>query len=217
MPPGVWEIVELWVDRGNATPDLPPVTREDFIAHTSALTKLRHLFVRTVELRDADLAFLANNPDLEMLRLEGVPVGDGVLAHIARLKKIRTLDISTTPVFTGRGMENLACLPVLDDLVVHGTGFTDSAVRALTRCPRLRVAHLAKTAITDESLRALKTLPALQEVHLDDNSITDAGLAEIAQAPALKNVTLVNVPVSAAAVAALRQARPDSVVKQTTP
>ena len=215
MPAGEWEIVELWIDRGQAPPDLPPATREDFIAHTSGLTKLRYLFVRMVALHDADLAFLANNPDIQTLRLEGVPVGDAVLVHLSGLKKIRTLDISGTPAFTGRGLEKLACLPVLDDLVVCGTGFTNDAARALTACPKLRVAQIAQTAVTDESLRALKSLPALEEVYLDRNAITDAGLAEIAQAPVLNKLLLVDVPVTDAAVAAFRKARPECTVVRT--
>ena len=217
IPTGEWEIVEMWLDRSQAAADLPPVKREDFIEHTSGLTHLRGFYVRMVELRDADLAFLADNRDLEWLRLVSVPVTDGVLVHISALKKLRVLDVGGARAFTGRDMGKLACLPVLDDLVVCQTGFTDSAVRVLAACPKLRVAQISETAISDESLRSLKTRPALQEIYLDRDAITDAGLVELAAVKTLKKLSLVNVPVGDAAVAALQKALPECRVVRSIP
>jgi hypothetical protein len=217
IPAAEWEIVEMWVDRAQATPDLPPVNREDFIAHTSGLTHLRGFYVRQVELRDADLAFLANNPDLAWLRLVSVPVTDGVLVHISALKKLRVFDVGGARAFTGQGMEKLAGLPVLDDLVVCQTAFTDSAVRVLAACPKLRVAQISETAISDESLRTLKTHPSLQEIYLDRAAITDAGLTELAAVKTLKKLSLVGVPVSDAAVTALQKALPECRVVRSIP
>jgi hypothetical protein len=207
LPEGDWRIVELWLDRYDARPEDPPVTREDFVRHTAGLTHLRQVFFRYLYLRDADFDFLADNPELESIRIEGSPVTDAVLAPLARLRGVRVLTIGGAPLFTGRGLGTLDCLPVLQDFAVPQTAFNDAAARALADCPRLRVVELTQTAITDESLPVLRTRPALEELYLDYTAVTGAAVAGLGDLRNLKVFSAVGQEEST--LTALREALPD--------
>ncbi|MBP7948188.1 MAG: protein kinase [Verrucomicrobiales bacterium] len=184
LPPGDWQVVELWLDRFQCLPAAQPVLRQDFQRHTAGLTRLRSLFCRIIEVPDADLAFLRNNPALTELSLEGLPLTDAVLEHIKDLKNLRRLNISADLAqgspFTGRGLGELACRAVLTDLVVIGTRFDDAAACGLLAFPNLRTAALSSTAITDACLPTLCMHPGLESLEIDHTAVTDAGVAALA-------------------------------------
>jgi serine/threonine protein kinase len=212
IPAGEWEVVELWFDRLNTPVGRKPVSEADFVAHTASLTKLRHVFVRQAALSDAAFAFLAANPALERLTLEGVPVTNAVLGHLTRLEKIHILNINGSADFTGLGLEQLAALPELREFIAHNTRFGDETARVLATAPRLRHAHLGATAVTDTGLRALMASRSLDELCLDLNAISDTALVELAGMKSLRRLLLNGTPVSESAVAAFRQVRPDVVI-----
>jgi serine/threonine protein kinase len=212
IPAGEWEVVGLWFDRLNTPTGREPVSEADFVAHTASLTKLRHVFVRQVALSDTAFTFLAANPDLERLTLEGVPVTNAVLGHLTRLEKIWDLNINGSADFTGHGLEQMAALSELRVFIAYNTRFDDAAARVLATAPRLRHAHLAATALTDTGLRALMASRSLEELCLDLNAISDTALAELARMKSLRRLLLNGTPVSEGAVAAFRRARPDVVI-----
>ena len=104
------------------------------------------------------------------------------------------------------GLDQFACRPVLDELIVIGSRFDDAGVRGLMAFRNLRALHLGTTSVTDECLPALRTLPALEVLHLDHTAVTDAGVLTLADMKRLKTLTILGMQEST--LTALRAALP---------
>jgi len=207
LPEEEWPIVDVWLDRLKSSQQDPPVMPEDFVRHMAGLTELRSAYFRWhALLRDEHYAFLAANPRLEYLKLEGCQVTDAVLEHIAGLAELRTFSVTSSPEFSGRGLEQFACKAVLENLEVYQTGFTHAAVQALRGFPKLRTAGLGFTPLTDACLPALREHPGLEMLYIDHTGVTDAGAASLASMKRLKSLVLDGVQEST--LKALREALP---------
>ncbi len=89
IPAGKFDIVELTFDR-LVSPGAPP-TDADFKVFNGIKT-LRRVWVRTTGLGDEAFLFLAANPELAWINLEGVAdLTDGVLLHFANGRKLGEL------------------------------------------------------------------------------------------------------------------------------
>ena len=212
LPEGECTIVELWFDRLKSTPADPPATPEDFVRHMAPLTGLKSVFFRYhTLLKDEHFAFLAANPRLDFVTLEGIQVTDAVLDHLRGLKNLRSLNISgdanSRCRFSGRGMDRLACRPVLTQFAVPGTSFDDLAAQQLPGFPNLRTVSLSNTSITDSSVNALRQLPAVEALLLENTGVTDAGAVLLTSMTRLKRLAVDNLAEST--LEALRKALPD--------
>jgi len=118
----------------------------------------------------------------------GSRVTDAGLAKVARLKKLRHLDLS-------------------------GAVITPSGLKALSSLPELQRLSLWNVASVDDSAAPyLETLGALTSLDLSNTSIGDATLARLAKMSALRRLYVSETRVTAAGLAAFRAQRPACVV-----
>jgi hypothetical protein len=213
LPPGDWHIVNMWLDR-ISTSGLPPVDADEFLENMSLLTALEEFFLRFVSLPDRAYAFAAHNPGLRKFIIEGVTAGDELTTHLLGLKNLRVLKIGNPAEsersFTGAGFENMASLPVLEQVVLGNSDVDDSLFPALLKCPKLHSVDVSNTLVTDKGLATLAAAPSLSSITIDENpTITDAVLPVFAGMPRLKRVSARNIRFTKAAVDEFSKARPD--------
>jgi hypothetical protein len=99
--------------------------------------------------RDAALVPLKDLPKLQELTLGQTRITDVGLQHLARLKNLKVLDLSTGfdqdlvfPDVTDAGLESLKKLANLRTLVLKGTRVTDEGVKEFQRAlPNCKVYH----------------------------------------------------------------------------
>ena len=104
------------------------------------------------DIKDDDLAVLANMTQLEYIYLEGNPkLTDAGIAHLAKCTKLRHLELNQTSV-------------------------TGSGLVALAGCQELRYLDLTDCPVTDEHFLRLPSFPKLETLHLAGTQVTDAGL-----------------------------------------
>jgi Leucine-rich repeat (LRR) protein len=102
----------------------------------------------------------------------GIQVSDLGLAKLAKLKKLRRLDVSGAQL-TPAGLEVLRTLPQLERLSVWNCAALDnSAAEVLAAIPSLVNLDLSYTALGDEGLRILAALPNLKYLYLTETKVT---------------------------------------------
>jgi internalin A len=141
---------------------------------------------------DLDLDSLAGLSGLEELNLgigvslgrTGVPVGPGNcrvaggiritdlgLAKLARLKKLRRLNISGAKI-TPAGLKLLQGLPLEQLSLWNCAALDDSAAPVLAGIPTLANLDLSYTGAGDAALQSLAMLPLLKYLYLTDTKVT---------------------------------------------
>ncbi len=137
------------------------------------------------QMTDAILEDLASLEHLQILRLGGSRgVSDAGMRHIARLPRLRHLDLRGTGI-TDHGLEVLGALAELETVSLAWTRVTDAGAMQLAGCPRLVNVNLLGTATGDDTLRALTGKPGLSQLR-SGNQVTDAGLAYLRDMPVFR-------------------------------
>ena len=107
----------------------------------------------------------------------GTRVTDLGVAKLAKLKKLRRLDLSGSAV-TSNGVKTLAALPALDRLSLwHAKGIDDSAAPHLEALGTLTSLDLSDTPVTDATLAQLAKLSSLRRLYVSETQVTPEGLA----------------------------------------
>ena len=107
----------------------------------------------------------------------GTRVTDLGVAKLAKLKKLRRLDLSGSAI-TANGVKTLAALPALDRLSLwHAKGIDDSAAPHLEVLGTLTSLDLSDTAVTDATLGQLAKLSNLRRLYVSETQVTPEGLA----------------------------------------
>lgn len=139
---------------------------------------------------------LGHFPNLLHLNLEsvdGINDADQILAEIAKLKSLQTLNLSYWTQITDAGLEKIGNLPTLERLnLLSCVKITDKGVLALGKLSNLRILCLSNcNKITDAALAVLKDFFALEELDLSTCPlITHAGLTHIPRDHSLKKLGL---------------------------
>jgi len=120
--------------------------------------------LRNRQVSDADLAPLADLPDLIWLDLDGTPLSDQGLVHLAGLKKLRRLRLDETQI-TDAGLANVANLTQLETLNLYKTGVTDAGLVHLAGLTNLETLILQKTQVTEAGVAKLQQ--ALPKLHIE--------------------------------------------------
>jgi hypothetical protein len=135
---------------------------------------------------------------------------DAMLAEVARIGGITSLDLGGSKELTDDGLRHLARLPRLAHLNVSGTAITDRGLEVLGELPALETISLAMTRVTDEGVASLASCQELSRVDLSwtrtgdgafralagkrklrqlrsGNAVTDAGLALLHELPVFES------------------------------
>jgi len=101
----------------------------------------------------------------------GLQITDLGIAKLAKLKKLRRLDLSGARL-TPEGVQMLSALP-LERLSLWASDSLDSgAVSTLARIPTLTSLDLSYTKIDDQALQHLAKLPNLKQLYLTETQVT---------------------------------------------
>ena len=107
----------------------------------------------------------------------GIRITDLGLAKLARLKKLRYLDVSGAQI-TPAGLKVLQTLPRLERLSVWNCkALDDSAAPVFAAIPSLTNLDLSDTSAGDATLQTLASLPRLKFLYLTDTKVTPAAVA----------------------------------------
>ncbi len=146
---------------------------------------------------DADVAWLANAPNLHELRLSQTRITDATIKTIANLP-IHELSLARTPI-TNASAAILATRFLLEELDLADTKLDDAHAAPLFALPDLRMLRLDGTAITDAGLAT--PTANLTELYLSKTKVTDAGLAILDHTPHLTALGLGHTTIDAATLA----------------
>jgi hypothetical protein len=183
----------------------------------SRVPTLRELSITECGTTDAGARHLEAMPQLThlTLRQEG-RLTDMALASVAKLKRLRHLDLSSyvghvsygRMRFTPEGLRELASLRDLEVLWLAGHapsaelfpfpkltslsvgGVDDLTAKRIALCRGLRHLELLYPDITDDSLGPIATLRELRRLSLSSTVITDAGMAHLRALHHLEHVEL---------------------------
>ena len=120
------------------------------------------------------VAPLAELPQLQHLRIRGRGIDDAALAEIAKLKRLRILNLPRGS-FTDAGLAHLAELADLEMFRFGSPAVGDEGMKTIARWPAIRMLHLIDVPITDKGLAELAKIERLQSLYIDGGQITDAG------------------------------------------
>jgi Leucine-rich repeat (LRR) protein len=108
----------------------------------------------------------------------GVQITDLGIVKLAKLKKLRRLDLSGAKL-TSKGLDGLRAFPLLERLSLWNCGgLDDASADTLASLPNLATLDLSDTPLSDAALAKLKVLPRLKQLYLTNTKVT----AEAAEA-----------------------------------
>ncbi len=138
------------------------------------------------QVSDRVLEQIAEFESLEQLHLGNCKaLTDDGIAHLARLPRLRVLDLSQTGV-TDRGLAVLRELTQLERLQLVFTRVTDAGLDNLRHCDSLERLDLLWTNTGDGAIRALADKPKFREF-ISGNLVGDEGLAALRDIPAFRD------------------------------
>lgn len=138
------------------------------------------------QMTDAMLAEVARIDGITSLDLGGSKeLTDDGLRHLARLPRLAHLNVSGTAI-TDRGLEVLGELPALETISLAMTRVTDEGVASLASCQELSRVDLSWTRTGDGAFRALAGKRKLRQLR-SGNAVTDAGLALLHELPVFES------------------------------
>lgn len=127
---------------------------------------------------DEILRLLAERPSA---RLDAAgQMTDAMLAEVARIDGITSLDLGGSKELTDDGLRHLARLPRLTHLNVSGTGITDRGLEVLRELPALETISLAMTRVTDEGMAWLASCNELTRLDLSWTRTGDGAIRALA-------------------------------------
>ena len=178
LPEGDLKLVSITVYSPKATND-----GLDYLQGLEHLREFRFNYDTGITTFD----FLAEMSNLELLVYGSRwgSISDKDFAHLKRLTKLKTLDLSSffgNENVTDAGLEQLKDLKQLQMLSVIKLNITDAGLQHLKQHPALKDLYLQNTKITDAGLEHLKGLSNLEALHLEETKVTDAGVKSLQEA-----------------------------------
>lgn len=161
------------------------------------------------------IAYHGDHGEVISVDCSNQPINNWMLSVLPRFRHLEILDLWNANGFDDAGLAHLAKLKNLRELNLVNTPITDAGVAHLARLSRLEVLTLSGTEITDDALRQIRHLKNLRTLILEDTEITDSGLAFLAGLPRLEVVLLYRTLVTESGISRLKAALPHSLVVAT--
>lgn len=162
----------------------------------SRLKKLSQLNLRSTELRDDDLAPLAELPTLRWLGLFNSPITGAGLKPLSALESLNNIHI-TSEVFNDDGVKALAQFPSLIGMHLQSPAVTNEGIEAISKSPKLVNLFLSLKGVDEHGIEHLAHMTSLRFLNFYEMPLTDDGLAELTILENLETLTLNQVPVTA--------------------
>ncbi|CAI5510864.1 unnamed protein product [Closterium sp. Naga37s-1] len=139
---------------------------------------------------------LEASQETELKLCEEASMTDAVLAHVAAMTRLSTVDLSRSSGFTTQGLQHLYALPSLTCLILYGTpvgGEGDEAVslEGIGAASGLDTLILDHTSVADSDLEPLAALTSLTDLSLGNcHNLTPALLAHVGRLTGLEELSL---------------------------
>ena len=135
------------------------------------------------QLNKKRLAYLANLPRLQKLKLRSCKLTDEELRSVGKCIKIENLDLSGNGKISNNGIKTLGSLKELNYLFLERTSVNDQALKDISLHKKLTYLSLKSNKITDAAIPFLQQLSKLEGLDLRGTSITMNGLAKLKGLP----------------------------------
>jgi Leucine-rich repeat (LRR) protein len=184
MPTSAGQLLELEVpSRGANT--VPPAV----VTALGRAKELVRLVMISSNLKPQDATSLvADKPQLKYVDLHGNPIDDSIIAAVANLPKMETLNLGYCKKITGSGLDKLATRPQLLSLVVNDCTLSDAALPAIGKLVSLKSLNLQGNKITDKGLEQLGGLTRLETLYLKNTEVTVNGVMNLRDSRNLRRV-----------------------------
>ncbi len=165
-----------------------PVKLEPSDYQTIGMSKtIEELDLTNVELDAEGVAMLAGMEKLKVLDLQGESVRDDVLAAVARIKTLESVDVAYAENATDDGFVKLAILPRLTSLRLAYSKIGPAAMSAFADVPLTKLTLSNVDGLTDEVARQVAKIDTIEELVLlerrfgGDRKLTREGVRAIAE------------------------------------
>ncbi len=141
--------------------------------------------------------------------LSETPAQDNVLAAIAVLPHVQTINCTNAHHITGSGLAALSGLTDLQTLYLVGTELDDVGLSHIGNLTSLKTLQIGHTKITDAGMPALDHLENLQTLSLGNTAVTDQGLVQLRDLRHLSTLILRDTKTTRRGVQELRRMLPE--------
>jgi hypothetical protein len=151
------------------------------------------------ELTDRSLLTLSRISGLEALEIRDAPITDAGLAHLGKMRRLKSLVLGKAEAFspvgnrftiTGDGAAYLAGLPTLIELEIHSAALTGEGLEHLASLRHLKRLRLKGGSFTDDDLRFLAPLTNLESLEIVGTNIHGTGFRHLAGLSKVTDVCL---------------------------
>lgn len=150
--------------------------REDWLSQSWWFPR-RISSISLFEASDETIEFVAQVPELETLDAIGRGRRSNHCAkHLARLKRLRALAISTEGLSPSAIQQFLPAMQQLEVLWISGESVTDDSLTPVPSLPCLRELALINTSATGKTVESLPCLTKLWIIRDSNTSVTDEAL-----------------------------------------
>jgi hypothetical protein len=137
------------IDLSNARLPYFDVTRQaTLLRDLPAMSNLRGINLYGTNVTDADLAWLAQCPQLEVINLSATSISDRGLRQLAELPQLRRLALDSSGI-TDAGCRTLASFPALEELELGSRSIHDAGIAELEKLRRLHMLKISAPTASD--------------------------------------------------------------------
>ncbi len=166
----------------------PILLNDSALASLSSLTRLSNLdLVGNMGLTDACCEHIANCPELRVLSLRDLKIGDAGIQKLTALKKLANVNLGGLKISEVRMQELVQSLPMLDTLDMLGGKATAGILATSTE---LKVLRIPADNLRNANIPALRNLSKLEEFVLVN--CRDFTVPQIMHLPQLRRLSLTN-------------------------
>jgi hypothetical protein len=141
------------------------------------LSRLKFLNLSISGQTKVDFSFLEGLSQLEDLQLYGPFISDETLAHLSKLKRLKTLWIRSESSITDAGLAHLQGLTRLEFIRINGSKITAAGLHHLRALEKMRSLWLENSKV--EAIGPIRHWKNLDRLDLSGAPIDDEGLAGV--------------------------------------
>jgi internalin A len=176
-----------------------PDISDEGLRRLKKASSLKEISLYSGRMTNAGIRHLADVKTLERVAMgscKTMDFTDDCFGILARLPRLKALDVIATPNITGKGLEALREAPYLEELDLRRTSVDDNGLKGIQRLTSLQVLNLQQTKVTDAGMPNLAKLKNLRKLDLGRTQVADGGMPYLAKATHLEEFNLSDTRVS---------------------